>query len=150
MKLIFKNIFYKSLIYSLLLISLNSCSGRISNHGVLNIENKIHTIIERELEKAEVEALLGPPSTVSAFEFNKWYYINNRIKHFAFFKSEIIDHKVYELIFNSENQVIEINSYDEEDLNKILYNKDYTDTRGNKNSLLNTILKGVGNSSLNK
>ena len=150
MKLIYKNIFYKLLICSLLLLSLSSCSGRISNHGVLNIENKINTIIERKLEKAEIEALLGPPSTVSAFEFNKWYYINNTIKHFAFYKPEIIDHKVYELIFNSENQIIEINSYDEKDLNKITYNDDYTDTRGNKKSLLQNILKGVGSSSLNK
>ena len=150
MILIFKNKIYKLLICSLLLISLNRCSGRVSNHGVLKIEKQINTIIERKLEKAEVEALLGPPSTVSAFEFNKWYYINNRIKHFAFFKSEIIEHKVYELIFNSENQVIEINSYDEKDLNKITYNDDYTDTRGNKRSLLQSILKGVGTSSLSK
>jgi len=145
MKLIFKNIFYKLLIYSLLLISLNSCSGRISNHGVLNIENKIHTIIERELEKAEVEALLGPPSTVSAFEFNKWYYINSKIKHIAFYKPEIIEHKVYEIVFNSDNQAFELNIYDEEDLNKIEFNQDYTDTRGNKETLLQNILKGVGN-----
>ena len=148
MKLIYKKSFYKFLICSLLLISLNNCAGRVSNHGVLKIEKKINTIIERKLEKAEVEALLGPPSTVSAFEFNKWYYINNTMRHFAFFKSEIINHQVYEVIFNSENQVIEINSYDEKDLNKITYNDDFTDTRGNKKSLLQGILKGVGSSSL--
>ena len=148
MKLIYKNIFYKFLICSLLLISLNNCAGRVSNHGVLKIEKQINTIIERKLEKAEVEALLGPPSTVSAFEFNKWYYINSTMRHFAFFKPEIIKHQVYELIFNSENQVIEINSYNEKDLNEITYNDDYTDTRGNKKSLLQNILKGVGTSSL--
>ena len=148
MKLIYKNIFYKFLICSLLIISLNNCAGRVSNHGVLKIEKQINTIIERKLEKAEVEALLGPPSTVSAFEFNKWYYINSTMRHFAFFKPEIIKHQVYELIFNSENQVIEINSYNEKDLNEITYNNDYTDTRGNKKSLLQNILKGVGTSSL--
>ena len=148
MKLIYKNIFYKFLICSLLLISLNNCAGRVSNHGVLKIEKKINTIIERKLEKAEVEALLGPPSTVSAFEFNKWYYINSTMRHFAFFKPEIIKHQVYELIFNSENQVIEINSYNEKDLNEITYNDDYTDTRGNKKSLLQSILRDVGSSSL--
>jgi len=148
MKLIYKNIFYKFLICSLLLISLNNCAGRVSNHGVLKIEKQINTIIERKLEKAEVEALLGPPSTVSAFEFNKWYYINSTMKHLAFFKSEIIKYQVYEVIFNSENQVIEINSYNEKDLNEITYNDDYTDTRGNKKSLLQNILKGVGTSSL--
>ena len=148
MKLIYKNIFYKFLIYSLLLIFLNACSGRISNHGVLNIEKKITTIIERKLEKAEVEALLGPPSTISVFEFNKWYYINNTMKHVAFFKPEVINHKVYEIIFNTENLAVEINTYDEKDLNKITYNKDYTETRGNKISLINNILKSAGNSSL--
>jgi len=150
MKLIYKKKFYKYLIFSLLLSSLNSCSGRISNHGALNIENKINTILERKLEKAEVEALLGPPSTVSAFEFNKWYYINNTMKHFAFYKSEIVSHKVYEIIFNSENQAIKINSYNEKNLNNITYNEDYTDTRGNQKSLLQNILKGVGNSTLSK
>ena len=148
MKLIYKKNFYKYLIFSLLLSSLNSCSGRISNHGVLKIEKQINTIIERKLEKAEVEALLGPPSTVSAFEFNKWYYINSTMKHLAFFKSEIIKYQVYEVIFNSENQVIEINSYNEKDLNEITYNDDYTDTRGNKKSLLQSILRDVGSSSL--
>jgi outer membrane protein assembly factor BamE (lipoprotein component of BamABCDE complex) len=72
------------------------------------------------------------------------------MRHFAFFKSEIISHQVYEVIFNSENQVIEINSYDEKDLNKITYNDDYTETRGNRKTLLQNILKGVGTSSLNK
>ena len=148
MKLIYKKIFYKFLICTLLLMSFNSCAGRISNHGVLNIENKINTIIERKLEKAEVEALLGPPSTVSSFEFNKWYYINNKIKHFAFFKPEIIKHNVYELIFNSENQIIEINLYDEKDLNEITYNDDFTDTKGNKKTLLQNIFKGIGGSTL--
>jgi len=148
MKLIYKKNFYKFLICSLLIISLNNCAGRVSNHGVLKIEKQINTIIERKLEKAEVEALLGPPSTVSAFEFNKWYYIKSTMRHFAFFKPEIIKHQVYEVIFNSENQVIEINSYNEKDLNKISYNDDYTDTRGNKKSFLQNILKGAGTTSL--
>ena len=132
------------------MISLNNWAGRVSNHGVLKIEKQINTIIERKLEKAEVEALLGPPSTISAFEFNKWYYINNTMRHFAFFKPEIIKHQVYEVIFNSENQVIEINSYNEKDLNEITYNDDYTDTRGNKKSFLQRILKGVGSSTLQR
>ena len=77
MKFIYKNILYKYLIFTFLIISINSCSGRISNHGVLNIEKHINSIVDNKLEKAEIEALLGNPSTVSAFEFNKWYYINS-------------------------------------------------------------------------
>ena len=150
MKFIYKNILYKYLIFTFLIISINSCSGRISNHGVLNIEKHINSIVDNKLEKAEIEALLGNPSTISAFEFNKWYYINSSIKHFAFYKPEIINLKVYEIIFNSENQASEINTYDQDDLNELYFNSDITDTRGNKQSFLEIILKGVGQSNLRK
>jgi outer membrane protein assembly factor BamE (lipoprotein component of BamABCDE complex) len=150
MKFIYKNILYKYLIFTFLIISINSCSGRISNHGVLNIEKHINSIVDNKLEKAEIEALLGNPSTISAFEFNKWYYINSSIKHFAFYKPEIINLKVYEIIFNSENQASEINTYDQDDLNELYFNSDVTDTRGNKESFLEVILKGIGQSNLRK
>ena len=150
MKLIYKNILFKYLIFTFLLISINSCAGRISNHGVLNIEKHIDSILDNKLEKAEIEALLGNPSTVSAFEFNKWYYINSSIKHFAFYKPEIINLKVYEIIFNSENQASEINTYDQDDLKELYFNSDVTDTRGNKQSFLELVLKGIGQSNLRK
>ena len=148
MKLIYKNILFKYLIFTFLLISINSCAGRISNHGVLNIEKHIDSILDNKLEKAEIEALLGNPSTVSAFEFNKWYYINSSIKHFAFYKPEIINLKVYEIIFNSENQAYEINTYDQDNLKELNFNSDVTETRGNKKSFLQLILKGIGESNL--
>ena len=134
----------------LIIFLVNNCSGRISNHGVLNIEKHITSIVNDKLEKAEIEALLGPPSTISAFEFNKWYYINNTIKHMAFYKPEIIKLKVYEIIFNKENQAIKINTYDLENLNEISFNLDVTKTRGNEKPLLQYILKGIGNSNVKK
>ena len=150
MKVIYKNNLYKCLIYMLIIFLVNNCSGRISNHGVLNIEKHITSIINDKLEKAEIEALLGPPSTISAFEFNKWYYINNTIKHIAFYKPEIIKLTVYEIIFNKENQAIKINTYDQENLNEISFNLDVTKTRGNEKPLLQYILKGIGNSNIQK
>ena len=150
MKVIYKNILYKCLIYMLIIFLVNNCSGRISNHGVLNIEKHITSIVNDKLEKAESEALLGPPSTISAFEFNKWYYINNTIKHMAFYKPEIIKLTVYEIIFNKENQAIKINTYDQENLNEISFNLDVTKTRGNEKPLLQYILKGIGNSNIQK
>ena len=150
MKVIYKNILYKCLIYMLIIFLVNNCSGRISNHGVLNIEKHITSIVNDKLEKAEIEALLGPPSTISAFEFNKWYYINNTIKHMAFYKPEIIQLTVYEIIFNKENQAIKINTYNQENLNEISFNLDVTKTRGNDKPLLQYILKGIGNSNIQK
>ena len=150
MKIIYKSNLYKYLIYFFIIFSVSNCSGRISNHGVLNIDKHILTIVNNNLEKAEIEALLGPPSTISAFEFNKWYYINTTIRHIAFYKPEVINHKVYEIIFNKENQAIKVNTYDQDDLNEIAYNLDITKTRGNDKPLLQYILKGIGNSDIKK
>ena len=150
MKVIYKNNLYKCLIYILIIFLINNCSGRISNHGVLNIDKHITSIVNDKLEKAEIEALLGPPSTISAFEFNKWYYINNTIKHIAFYKPEIIKLTVYEIIFNKENQAIKINTYDKENLNEISFNLDVTETKGNEKPLLQYILKGIWNSNIQK
>ena len=150
MEIIYKNNLYKCLIYILIIFLINSCTGRISNHGVLNIDKHITSIVNDKLEKAEIEALLGPPSTISAFEFNKWYYINNTMKHLAFYKPEIIKLTVYEIIFNKENQAIKINTYDQENLNEISFNLDVTKTRGNEKPLLQYILKGIGNSNIQK
>ena len=123
--------------------SISSCSGRVSNHGTLNIEKIIDTILERKLEKAEVEALLGPPTTTSAFEFNKWYYINSSFRHKSIYKPELIGHKVYEIIFNQQNEAIKINTYTKEDLNNISYNEEETETKGNDLSIMQQIFKDV-------
>ena len=68
----------------------------------------------------------------------------------AFYKPEIIQLTVYEIIFNKENQAIKINTYDQENLNEISFNLDVTKTRGNDKPLLQYILKGIGNSNIQK
>jgi len=147
MKILNYNKFIKIYIFSLLFILLviTSCTGRISNHGTVNIENHINSIIEKKLEKAEVEALLGPPTTTSSFEFNKWYYIKSSLAHKSIYKPELIDHKLYEIIFNNQNVAIKINIYNKENLNKISYNEDVTETKGNETTLIQKIFKDIFN-----
>jgi len=132
-------------------ISFNiSCTGRISNHGTLNIDKIIDSVVERNLEKAEIQALLGPPSTTSAFEFNKWYYIKTTLIHKALQKPKIKDHIVYEIIFNKENQAIKINKYNKDDINEISYNKEFTETKGNEKTLLQLIFKNMLQTKISK
>jgi len=143
MKFLYHNLNIKLLLIIIFLSLNTSCTGRISNHGTLNIDKIINSVVERKLEKAEIEALLGPPSTTSAFEFNKWYYIKTTLIHKALKKPEIKEHIVYEIIFNKENQAIKINKYNKDDINEISYNKEFTETKGNKKSLLQLIVKDL-------
>ena len=62
----------------------------------------------------------------------------------------MIDHIVYEIVFNSQNEAIEINTYSKDDLNNISYNKDETETKGNETTLFQQIFKDVLKSSVTK
>ena len=62
----------------------------------------------------------------------------------------MIDHTVYEIVFNSQNEAIEINTYSKDDLNNISYNKDETETKGNETTLFQQIFKDVLKSSVTK
>ena len=79
-------------IYIIFLFLLSACIGRTSNHGILNIDNNIQNVLQNNMEKAEVEIILGPPSTISTFDENKWYYMSNIIHRVGFSKPKVLKH----------------------------------------------------------
>ena len=128
-------------IFILGIFFLPSCSGKLSNHGTLNLENHINNVLKNNMEKAEVEVLLGPPSAKSTFDENKWYYISNQIFKVGIYKPDMIRHQVYEIIFDVEDHAIDIIKYDLSDKNEIEYNKEKTTTRGNESTILEKLIR---------
>ena len=62
------------LIFSFVFITY--CSGnKVSNyHGSKSLENKFEKIILNSTNKNDLYDIIGPPSSVSDFDKNKWYY----------------------------------------------------------------------------
>ena len=63
--------------YIILLFFLLSCSGnKVTNfHGPKQLESKYTKLKINITNKNDILELIGPPSTVSSFDKNKWYYI---------------------------------------------------------------------------
>ena len=63
--------------YIILLFFLLSCSGnKVTNfHGPKQLESKFTKLKINITNKNDILELIGPPSTVSSFDKNKWYYI---------------------------------------------------------------------------
>ena len=128
-------------IYIIFLLLLSACTGRTSNHGILNIDNNIQHVLQNNMEKAEVEIILGPPSTISTFDENKWYYMSNIIHRVGVSKPKVLEHQIYEIIFDEENRVIDVHQYDLSNFKEIDYNDKETATKGNEKNLIELLIR---------
>ncbi len=64
-------------LYILLFIFIINCSGnKVSNyHGIKQLERKFEKIIIGSTNKNDLLKIIGPPSSISDFNKNKWFYM---------------------------------------------------------------------------
>ena len=77
----------KKLLFFIILIGLTNCKLNEVNktHGSLNLDKK-HKKLELSVSnKNDIVILLGPPSTVSQFDNNTWYYIERKVTNTSIF-----------------------------------------------------------------
>jgi outer membrane protein assembly factor BamE (lipoprotein component of BamABCDE complex) len=98
-----------------LLIALSACLGRFSNHGNKPDPDKLAQIQPGVQNKAQVETLLGSPSSVGAFEDDTWYYISQVGERNWFFPEEAVERDVVEINFDDSGIVSGIKGYDIDD-----------------------------------
>ena len=61
------------------LITLNCSTNKVSkNHGFKSLETKFEKIKVNRDNKNDIIKIIGPPSTKSDFNENKWFYIERR------------------------------------------------------------------------
>ena len=65
-----------------------NCSGnKVSNyHGIKSLENKFEKIEINITNKNDLLKLIGPPSTKSDFNINKWFYLERLKTNQSLFK----------------------------------------------------------------
>ena len=70
----------------LLLFIVNCSSNKVSNtHGFTSLQAKYERIIINKTNKNDIYKILGPPSTISNFDENKWFYIQTRKENQSLF-----------------------------------------------------------------
>ncbi len=71
----------KKILFIIILIVLSNCNLNKVNktHGSLNLEKKQSKLQINISNKNDIIALLGPPSTKSQFDNNKWFYIERKV-----------------------------------------------------------------------
>tara|TARA_B100001996_G_C18189553_1_gene411586 strand:- start:17 stop:481 length:465 start_codon:yes stop_codon:yes gene_type:complete len=133
----------KKLLFFIILIGLTNCKLNEVNktHGSLNLDKK-HKKLELSVSnKNDIIILLGPPSTVSQFDNNIWYYIERKVTNTSIFtlgREKVLKNNVLvlELDKNGVLKTKEFLKFD--DMKDIKFSKNTTDSNIiNKNFLYN-------------
>jgi len=101
------------------MVALAACSPRVDIRGNAAEQEDMIRIRQGVTSASDVMRVLGPPSTVSAFDNRTWYYISKREETVAFLAPEVKTQQVIELQFDDKRVVKRIRTYGLEDARKV-------------------------------
>ncbi len=131
----------------LFLFTLNCSSNKVSNnHGFKSLQEKFKKITINKTNKNDMLKIIGPPSSVSNFNKNKWFYIERMKTNQTIFKlgiKKIDKNNILIVEFNNkgilkDKKILKLN-----DMNDIKYVKAITEKDFKQNNILFNILSSL-------
>jgi len=131
----------------LFLFTLNCSSNKVSNnHGFKSLQEKFKKITINKTNKNDMLKIIGPPSSVSNFNMNKWFYIERMKTNQSIFKlgiKKINKNNILIVEFNNkgilkDKKILKLN-----DMNDIKYVKAITEKDFKQNNILFNILSSL-------
>ncbi len=95
----------------LLCASLAACTATFRNHGYVPLKEDLSQITVGVDTRDTVSELVGTPSSAGVLNEGGYYYVQSRVKHFAWQKPEIIDRQVVAISFTNAGIVENIGRY---------------------------------------
>ena len=136
------------LLYFILFIIIVNCSGnKVSNyHGIKSLEAKYEKIEIKKTNKNDLIKIIGPPSTISDFDKNKWFYFE-RLKTnqslLKFGKQKIKRNNILVVELDQKGIVKSKNILDLNNMNDIKYVKQITVKDFKRDSTMYNVLSSL-------
>ncbi len=135
------------LLLLIFLFTLNCSSNKVSNnHGLISLQTKFEKITINKTNKNDVINIIGPPSSTSKFDENKWFYIQRIKTNQSLFKLGIKKIKKNDILivkFNNRGIVKDKKILSIKDMNDIKFSKDITEKEFKQNDFLFKIFSSV-------
>ena len=131
----------------LFLFTLNCSPNKVSNnHGYTSLQDKFDKISINKTNKNDILNIIGPPSSISNFNNDKWFYIERMKKNQSLFKlgiKKIQKNDILIVQFNNKGileykKILKLN-----DMNNIKFAKDITEKEYKQNNTLFKILSSL-------
>ena len=115
---------------AVLAVALGACSPRIHKEGNAIDAPALEQIEPGATTKAQVQSLIGSPSSIPPFDPNTWYYISKRSEQWAFLDPFVMEEEVIQVAFNDNGVVKSIRKYGEKDTHDVSRVSRTTPSRG--------------------
>ena len=135
-------------IFTVILLLLSNCQRNqiINTHGVAFLDKKQKQLIIDKTNKNDVKKDLGPPSTIATFDNSIWIYIERtrtKGKLLKFGQNIINKNNVLALEFNEYGILTKKDFYNKNQINKINFTNDTTETITREKSFVYSFLSSL-------
>ena len=139
---------HKIIIIIIIFLLLSNCQRNpvINTHGVPFLDIKQKNLIIKKTNKNDVKKILGHPSTVGIFDNSIWIYIERtrtRGKLLKFGQNITSKNNVLALEFNEYGILIKKDFYNKNQINKINFTKNTTDTITREKNFIYSFLSSL-------
>jgi outer membrane protein assembly factor BamE (lipoprotein component of BamABCDE complex) len=124
---------------------LAACSPEKVVHGTLPDKELVAEIKPGQTRQEDVTRILGTPSATATFDKETWYYVGERTETLAFFKPDVLEHRVVVVRFDKEGVVRDIEQVDATKAGKdVSLVERETPTKGKELTILQQLIGNVG------
>lgn len=120
------------------------CSATYRNHGYIPPEMNLSEVVIGQTTQAEVETIIGRPSTQGVLAGSSWYYVGSRWEYFGAREPREIDRRVVAVRFNESGTVSNVESYGLDDGQIVVLSQRVTDSGIQGMGIIRQMLGNVG------
>jgi len=136
------------IIYIILFIFIINCTGnKVSNyHGPKSLASKYENIYVNKTNKNDLLKIIGPPSTISDFDKNKWFYFERLKTNQSLFKlgtQKIIENNVLIVKLNNFGILEEKKILNLDNMNDLSYFKKTTSKEFKSDNLMYSVFSSL-------
>ena len=136
--------FRLTLIVTVAILVTVGCEPRIDVRGNVPDSDLLADIEIGHINKEQVIALIGSPSSISPLSSNTWYYVRERTETVAFFEPEVKERKILVIVFDKNGVAEKVKLYGLEDARKIEMVERVTPTAGKEFTILRQLFGNIG------
>lgn len=129
----------------LCVLALAACSSVYRNHGYVPKDDELSEIVVGVDTRDTVAETVGSPSAGGVLDSSGYYYVQSRVRHFAYRRPEVVSREVLAITFDDAGVVRNIERFGLEDGQVVPLARRVTETASSDNGFLRQLLRNLGN-----